>query len=502
MMNKAVIYARYSSSNQTEQSIDGQLRVCKEYALRNNLNVIREYIDRAKTGTSALRRTEFQQMIQDAKIGAFDNIIVYQYDRFARSRHDSIVYKTKLKSLNVKVISATEPSSDSPDNIIIEGMLESLAEYYSADLSKKAKRGIKESILKRQSIGGRPILGYNFVNKKVVVDQDKAEMVRFIFKEYSEGKTIRQITDYLNQLGLKTTTGGKFIHSSLQTMLSNKKYIGEFYFHGELIENYYPQIVDKETFDKVQAIRQKNKHKGSKYNRNNRVYPLSNLIHCPHCGSEMTGISGNSKTGRKYYYYKCKQCKSSSIPANGIEELIFNEIYNFILKPDNLNDIVDFMTNAMKKSSNATVIRRLQKSINTIELDLRKLADSFIRANSEMQLVLNEKATELTEKKEALESELNKVLLMDKIKPQKEALKHFIKNISFETDEREEIIKMLTKKIFIFEDVILVYMSVDNDVVDYKKALKDYESMSEKTSSSVKAIGRASRIRTQMLVFH
>ena len=148
-MNKkrAVIYARFSSHSQTEQSIEGQLRECYAYAKRNDLVVVHEYIDRAMTGTND-KRPEFLQMIEDSKKKTFDFVLVYQLDRFARNRYDSANNKAKLKKNGVRVLSAKENISDDASGVLMESVLEGMAEYYSAELSQKVKRGIHESLLK------------------------------------------------------------------------------------------------------------------------------------------------------------------------------------------------------------------------------------------------------------------------------------------------------------------------------------------------------------------
>ncbi len=135
-MKNAVIYARFSSHAQNEQSIEGQLRICYEYAKREGLSVIEEYIDRALTGRSD-DRPDFQRMISDARKKAFQYVIVYKLDRFTRNRYDSAIYKHKLKQCGVKVLSAMENIGDNPESIILEAVLEASAEYYSVDLSKK-----------------------------------------------------------------------------------------------------------------------------------------------------------------------------------------------------------------------------------------------------------------------------------------------------------------------------------------------------------------------------
>ena len=179
-MTNAVIYARYSSENQTEQSIEGQVRVCKEYAERNGINIINEYVDRAMTGTND-KRPAFQQMLFDSKSHKFSLVLVYKFDRFARSRHDSAVNKAILQKNGVKVISATEQIANTPEGIILEGMLESFAEYYSAELSQKVKRGLKESRIKGNFTGGALPYGYSKQDKKISIDEEQANIVRFIF---------------------------------------------------------------------------------------------------------------------------------------------------------------------------------------------------------------------------------------------------------------------------------------------------------------------------------
>jgi DNA invertase Pin-like site-specific DNA recombinase len=156
---EAVVYARYSSAGQTEQSIEGQLRVCKEFAERQHFDIVDEYIDRATTGTND-NRPSFQKMLADAKGKHWEVIIVYKLDRFARNKYDSVIHKHNLKKLGVRIQSATEAISDSPEGRMMESILESMAEMYSEDLSQKVRRGIKESLIKGKHIGGVAMYGY------------------------------------------------------------------------------------------------------------------------------------------------------------------------------------------------------------------------------------------------------------------------------------------------------------------------------------------------------
>lgn len=160
-----VIYARFSSHSQNEQSIEGQLKTCYDYALKNGYTVINEYIDRAISGKTD-NLPEFQKMIEDSGKGQFSGILVYQLDRFARNRYDSATYKAKLKKNGVRVYSARENITDDASGILVEGLLESMAEYYSAELSQKIKRGIDISASKCLYFGGGVPLGF-------YIDDDK-----------------------------------------------------------------------------------------------------------------------------------------------------------------------------------------------------------------------------------------------------------------------------------------------------------------------------------------
>ena len=146
-MASAVIYARYSSSGQREESIEDQVRVCTEEARRNGDRIVRVYADRATSGTTTNHRAAFAEMVADSARGWFEKVYVYKTDRFARNRYDSAIYKTKLKRNGVRVVSATERIEDGPDGILLEAVLEGMAEYYSANIAENVKRGLHVNAL-------------------------------------------------------------------------------------------------------------------------------------------------------------------------------------------------------------------------------------------------------------------------------------------------------------------------------------------------------------------
>lgn len=255
----AVIYARYSSDRQTEQSIEGQLRECYAFAKANDIAVIDTYIDRAISGKTD-NRPAFQKMIEDSAKRQFQAVIVYRLDRFTRNRYDSAIYKARLKKNGVKVISVKENISDGPEGIILESMLEGYAEYYSAELSEKIQRGQKENALKCKNNGGNTPLGYVVGTDGVLaVDPLTAPLVTEIFTLYDSGESISEITASLNARGVKTARGGAFNKNSLHTILTNKKYIGIYKTkYGEIVGG-IPAIIDKELFEMVALRMEQNK---------------------------------------------------------------------------------------------------------------------------------------------------------------------------------------------------------------------------------------------------
>ena len=313
---EVVIYARYSSHNQNEQSIEGQLEVCRSYAKSNNYTIIHEYIDRAQSGTSD-DRPEFLKMIADSSKKTFKGVLVYQLDRFARNRYDSAVYKRTLKKNGVRVFSARESINDDASGILMESVLEGMAEYYSAELGQKVKRGMKINAENCYYNGGTIPLGFKLVDvdsnitdalgrivkkKKFAIDEDSAPVVKKIFEMYTEGYLMADIIRYLNSKNIKTATGGEFNKNSIRNILLNKRYIGIYTYNGEDTMDGIPRIIDDDTFYKVQEMMVKNK-KAPARARAKTEYLLTTKLFCGHCKDMMTGYSGTSKTGKLHNYY-------------------------------------------------------------------------------------------------------------------------------------------------------------------------------------------------------
>lgn len=344
---KAVIYARYSSDNQREESIEGQLRDCMQYAEYNDIQVVGSYIDRAMSAKTD-NRPNFQQMIKDSAKRLFDVIIVWKLDRFARNRFDSAYYKNILKKNGVRVISAKESISEGAEGIILESVLEGYAEYYSVELAEKVNRGMTDNALKAMSNGGITPLGYYLDDEQhLQIDERKAPFVREIFQRYADGEMIKTIIDDMNARGVGITVrmkkkAGKKAYDKLlgynnvRRMLSNRKYIGEYRFKDIVIEDAIPAIIDKDLFEKVQKRIAVNTRAPAIHKAEDE-YLLTTHLFCGKCKAMMIGDSGKGKKGTVYHYYKCVNtkkrhtCDKKAIGKEKIENAVIKAVMDKIM---------------------------------------------------------------------------------------------------------------------------------------------------------------------------
>lgn len=380
---KVVIYARYSCEKQTEQSIEGQVRECREFADKHDMTIVDTYIDRAISGTSTAHRDAFLKMIADSERNLFEGILVYKIDRFARNRYDSATYKAKLKKNGIKVFYAKENIPEGPEGIIMESLLEGMAEYYSAELSQKVKRGMRESALKGKVIGGTTPLGYKIgPDHRYMIDEDKADIVRYIFQAYAAGQRVVDICNEMNRRGIRTSRGAEFNKNSLRTMLHNEKYTGIYIYQDIRLEGAIPAIVDEITFKKVQERLAQNKKSPARA-KAKVDYMLSGKAYCGKCGMGLVGESGYSKTDI-HYYYKCAKrkrgqgCDKATVRKSDLENLVAEEVANVVLRPKNIREIAE-RCEALQKEIHFDdpEVRMLEKQLEQTKKSLNNLMQAI-----------------------------------------------------------------------------------------------------------------------------
>ena len=378
-----VLYARFSSHAQNEQSIEGQLKVCYEFAERNGYNVVGEYIDRAVSGAAAENRPEFLRMIADSAKRQFQAVLVYQLDRFARNRYDSATYKSKLKKHGVRVLSARENITDDASGILIEGVLESMAEYYSAELSQKIKRGMTINAEKCLFTGSGLSLGYDIdENKRYIINDGEAAVVRRIYEMYLAGSTMANIIRYLNENQIKTNKGNPYTKNSLRTVLKNRRYLGIYIYKDQEVAGGIPRILDDDTFNQVQELMQKNKKAPGRAKAVEDNYLLTTKIYCGYCKSAITGVSGTSHTGAFYQYYQCvgnkrkTGCKKKTVRKDYIEDAVINKTISF-LTPANIDILARSIEACCEKERNTDSLKRLNKLIRENETATNNLVKAL-----------------------------------------------------------------------------------------------------------------------------
>ena len=365
--NKVALYARFSSDNQRSESIDAQIRAMEGYCKQHRYVIVKTYVDEAKSATTD-RRPAFQQMIADSSEHVFDILLVHKLDRFARNRYDSAVYKRELKKNGVSVYSVLENLDSSPESIMMESVLEGMSEYYSQNLAREVMKGLRETALQGKHTGGKPPLGYDVdpTTQTLVINEQEAETVRLIYDMYSKGYGYSPILSTLHEEGRKTKRGQEFQKNSLYSILTNPKYSGLFVFNrssskdgmGQRNTHLYksdeelitikggcPQIVDEDTYNKVQRRIQDNKHAGGRQNAKTN-YLLAGKVRCKECGRAMTGNTRScGRYKQRYATYRCitksYSCTNKEIRREYLERYVIDVLEKHIFNPAAMKAIIE-----------------------------------------------------------------------------------------------------------------------------------------------------------------
>lgn len=376
----AVIYARYSpGSRQTDRSIEGQLEDCYAFAKRHGLNVIREYIDRRVSATDMKHRNAFRRMISDASSGEFQYVIVWKTDRFGRDRYEIIVNKHAIQVFGVQLLSATEEIPDGAAGIIMEGLLETLSEYYVVELNEKLHRGIITAVKKGYIPGGYAPYGYATVDKRYVVVEDEAAILRSIFLLLDSGLTAPQTCKILTDRGILNRKNLPFTPSAIYKFIRNRKYINDYYYDGIQVQT--PAIIDRDLFERVNARFAENAHSPASYKAAER-YLLSGKCFCSNCGGLMIGESGYGKGKKMYSYYKCstkkrkKTCNTQNFRKDDLENLICSHTQQHILVDPVINLIADEAMKLQGEDTASQELNLLRKQLS----DLRTSKKNIMKA--------------------------------------------------------------------------------------------------------------------------
>lgn len=471
-MKKAVIYARYSSDKQTEQSIEGQLYDCYNYAKQQGITVVHEYIDRAMTGKND-DRPAFQQMIKDSSLKKWEFVIVWKLDRFARNTIDSAINRQALNKNGVKLISAMESFSDDASGQMMTHIIEAINEYYSADLREKTIRGMRQSALKAQTTGHIP-LGYKVVDKKLVIDEETRIIPETVFQMYAAGERLTDIADYLNSQGYRNRRGNTFTVNSFYNMLSNEKYIGIYKYNDIVIEGGIPQMIPNDVFDIVREKLKANRKRAAK-NTARADYFLSGKLFCGYCGEPMSGLSGKSRNGDKHYYYRCNgvQKKSGCHKHNENKDVIENLVCIAAREAFERLDKEKFAEDILNKYIDNLGLRYDTPSLEKELSEVKKQSENIVNAIAQTggNQFLYDRINELDERKQQIESALRLSTSMCGNVPSIEQIKAFVDDVLAldisTTEGKKTIADLMISKVYVYDDRLsVIYKDKDGNSTD------------------------------------
>jgi site-specific DNA recombinase len=330
----AIIYCRVSSHEQVQgTSLAMQENLCRDYASRLNLQVLKVYVEQGESAKS-VNRTEFQKALAfcSDKKQSVDQFIVYKLDRFARSQDDHAIVRMMLKKHNTKLRSVTEPIDETPIGRAMEGVLSVFAEFDNNVRAQRCKSGMEERIKQGVWVWNAPV-GYKRLVKggNLVIDETMAPYIRMAFDEWSKGTYgYRKLSDYLFERGFRSKTGKKIYQQGIERIIKNKIYFGQIEGLGMEVKGAFEPIVSENLFYSCQPSKHR-KVALTKREALNPKFPLKKLVKCSHCGECLTGSSSTGRSGIKYpYYHHHKQgCVfSKSIQKGALE----NDFVEYLAK--------------------------------------------------------------------------------------------------------------------------------------------------------------------------
>jgi len=451
----AVAYARYSSNNQREESIDAQLRAIREYCEKENIELIEEFVDEALTGKND-DREDFQNMITKLLKGHIqaDYVLVHKFNRFARNKFDSTLHKKKLRDIGVKVISVTQKIDDTPEGELLEGFLETIDQYYSANLATEVRKGLRENALKGKHAGGQVLFGYSLDDDGYYIPNENAKIVKRIFEEFALGIPKTEICERLNAEGYRNQRGKKFNTRTLYDLLRNEKYIGNYVYTIDKKETIrldgiikgHP--INKELWNTVQRLCDESSETHGRQRSQKRYYYLTGKTFCSCCGEHICGNGSKrsgGKNGKLNYYYKCvgktnhkNGCKNPSLNKDWFEPKVLKAVLDTVTNKEQVKEIAQMAYKEILEMRDEPVVStaQLKKELAQIFKKQERLTDLYMDGDMSKEM-LDNKNGELTRRRFQIEEELEKrknILDADDI--QVEDIENYI--IQFIEDVKED----------------------------------------------------------------
>ncbi|NWO15164.1 recombinase family protein [Virgibacillus sp.] len=427
---KAALYARVSTEEQASEgySIQAQIAEIEAYAKNNNMEIVARYVDEGVSGKNISGRPRMKQMLNDIDANIFSSVIVYKIDRISRKSKDALEIAERCEQANISLNSLKENFDiATPMGKMVFQMMSNFSEYERNSIIDRGKMGMVQRAKEGYHNGGR-VLGYDSVNKELVINEEEEHIIRLTFDYAEQDLGYKAIVSRINAMGYKTKRGCDFSINTIKTILDNPIYIGLIRYNKYqdwaekhrkginkdyiLSDGKHEAIISKEQWERVQQIRTKRSIKPA---QSNKPYILNSLLRCPKCGYGMVSASSKGSKGKKYRYYVCglfhnkgsKACSAHSIRSDRAEQQVMDELKRIVSEPYVLNQIID---NVNKNRSEAETpindeIKVLQSKLNKVEVRINNITDQLMDDPS-LVAIFKPKLTSLTEEQEDLQNKL------------------------------------------------------------------------------------------------
>ncbi len=486
--NVAFCYYRYSSDAQRDVSIDQQRQAAHEYAEQHGYIIPPEceFEDRGITGTTT-DRPGLQLMLYKAKHMRPAYLILWKLDRLSREVHDSFIIDAQLRDSGVQIVTVAEVlPEDEGLRYAIQGLYASMAHNFIVNHRSNVMRGLNYNA-ENALYNGIKILGYaGKQNEKYEIDPETAPIVRKIFTDYVKGKPLQKIANELNESGLRSTQGNPFVVNSLNNILRNRAYIGEYRYGEHIIPGGMPQIISLELFDAAGKKLEKNRRGGRKPSQEDIEFWLTGHIYCGECGAPLHGISGTSKTGSIYYYYTClqhkkKACKMRNQPKEKIEAIVRYTL-DRMLEDSALRLFIaklcfDYYEDS-KSDDKGAYLESLKSKLKDVEGKLQNFVKAISAGifNETVQQAMSELESQKHLLKEQIEAEELREKYDIKLDTIVKYFEGFVGNLDNE-QLRKHVLDIFVDKIYIYKEkmVITFHFTDDKQELSYEDTLEMLE---------------------------
>ena len=479
----AVIYARYSSHNQRDVSIEQQYAACEGFAAREGFVIVDRYADRAISGKTD-NRPGFQKMMRDAHNGGFDYVIAWKSNRMGRNMMQAMVNESKLAELGIRCLYVEEDFDDTAAGRFALRNMMNVNQFYIENMAEDVRRGMLDNASKCM-VNNKPPLGYRKgMDGKFEICEPEAEIVREIFNRLLNGWSIIDIQTDLNRRGIRTRSGGEWKKQSFGHILTNDKYIGTYRFADVVIEDGVPAILDKDTFNKVQALLKTKKKPWGKQ-RMNDEYLLTGKVFCGKCGAPMTAQTGTGRSGKKFDYYACNRkrydhaCDKKNEPKAPLEDFVIGAVRAELMEDKLVDWIVAGYARSVAMVRNDTKKDALQQELSEVNKEI----GNFLKAIGAG--VFNEFTQQRMEELRSTRKDLEEAIRLEEAAvrlPAPEDVGSWLYSIrEGDWNDRKflkEVIRTFIRAVYVFDDKITIHYNYGTE------ADLEYTGLAEESADS------------------